>query len=136
MVKKVLIIEDEEGLAEEWEVGFKYEGYDTQIVTNMNEMVVVLDHLDFDLVILDTMLPTINTSEAFQLNQIKYGRTAGVWCAKQIKKRRPDLPIIGVTVVTDEHIIRDLIEAGVNKILNKPCTFQDILETVKLLYND
>ena len=133
--KKILIVEDEEGLAEEWQTGFRHEGCDTHIVTSVDEVRAVLDKLDFDLVILDVLLPTMDEPAHF-VRQIRYGRTAGIWCAKEMKGRRPDLPIIVVTVVTDEKIISKLKNMGVDHVLSKPCTVEDLLRCAGMLHDE
>lgn len=133
MAKKILIIEDEKALAEEWERGLKYEGYDAQIATNLPEVLNILDRLDFDLVLLDVMLPSLDVSEVINLNSIRHGRTAGVWVARMIKERKPSLPIVAITVVTDPAITGDLRDAGVERVLNKPVSVQDVVKTITLL---
>ena len=134
MPKKILIIEDEKPLAEEWKLSFGAEGYSVEIWSKVLEVLNGLEHLEYDLVLLDIMLPTIDAvGSPINLEEIEYGRTAGVWLCKLIKKKKPSLPIVVVSVVRDRNILENIRSAGADLILNKPIAVDEIIESIKLL---
>lgn len=134
MSKRILIIEDEAPLAEEWERGLTPEGYEIYTINHLSEIPHILSKLDdFDLVLLDVMLPSIDVSDVVDLESIGYGRSAGVWVAKSIKEKKPSLPIVVVTIVEDPGIIQNLRDAGVRRVLNKPFSNEELVAVVKLL---
>lgn len=136
MAKKILIIEDEEPLAEEWALSLENEGYETKIAPTLKEILDILDKLDFDLILLDVMLPSFDVEEILDLESIQYGRTAGVWITKKIKEKKQNLPIIAVTVVTDIKILDELKNAGVRRILNKPFSNEDLVKMVNSILKE
>ena len=132
MGKRILIIEDELPLAEEWALALVASGYETKIVTKISEALSIIDQLEFDLVLLDVMLPTIEPTKGISVINIAHGRVAGVYIAQKIKKKKPSLPIIAVTVVSDKHILEQLKQAGVARILRKSrASIKDIQAAIK-----
>ncbi|MDY7031359.1 MAG: response regulator [Thermodesulfobacteriota bacterium] len=131
MGQKILIIEDEKALAEEWAKGLQYAGYETKIVTTLNEVMNILNQLDFDLVLLDIMLPSYDVSDRIKQNSIKWGRIAGLWIAKQIKEREPSMPIFVVSLVTDQKILDELKQVGVVKVVSKPISVKELIDIVE-----
>lgn len=137
MTKRILIIEDEKPLAEEWQRTLQAKGYDVKIWSEVSEVLSGLDQLDFDLVILDVILPTFDLKDqSITPETLDYGRTAGVWLCKRLKEVKPDIPIIACTVVRDPDILEQIREAGINLILRKPIETGDIVTYVRRFLED
>ena len=134
MSKKILIIEDERSLAEEWAEYFTYEGYSVHIWWRIKDVLDGIDQLECDLVILDVMLPIIDALDyPINLEEIEYGRAAGVMICNIIKEKHPSLPILIVTVVRDPDIIEKLRKSGANMIITKPIENAELIKHVQYL---
>lgn len=60
MAKRILIVEDDEFLAEIYNKQFLQEGYESQVATDGEMALKVLENPNFDLILLDIMLPKMD----------------------------------------------------------------------------
>jgi len=81
----------------------------------------------FDAVLLDIMMPPAEDMDAEQLD---YGRETGVEVARRMRRLRPDVPIVALTVVRDPEIQAKMWEAGIIEIINKPADPEQIAEVL------
>lgn len=72
---------------------------------------------DFDLIIMDLMMPFMDGSEAIKI----------------IHMSEPDLPIIVVTGTEEEDMKTDALKCGANLIIQKPLELQELAAEVKRL---
>ncbi len=103
---RILIVEDEPAMVEGLRDNFEYEGYD---VISAGDGVAGLDRAladDPDLVVLDVMMP----------------RLSGLDVCKQLKAKRPSLPIIMLTVG---------LELGADDYVTKPFSIRELMARVK-----
>lgn len=81
---EILLVEDEESLAVGLEFNLKEEGYKVTLAGDGRRALELYENKNFDLIILDIMLPYINGFEV----------------AKEVRERNPQLPILMLTART------------------------------------
>ncbi|QZY56399.1 response regulator transcription factor [Crassaminicella profunda] len=111
---RILIIEDEEKIARFVELELKYEEYEVAIKHDGREGLKEIEERDYDLVILDIMLPGINGMEV---------------CRRV--RRFSDVPIIMLTAkdqVEDKVMGLDL---GAHDYLTKPFAIEELLARIR-----
>lgn len=116
---KVLIVEDEEKLAEALKSGLKYEGFTVDILGDglRGENRILMCRGDYDVVILDLMLPGKN----------------GFEICKTVRSKGVTLPIIILTARdgTDDKILA--LNSGADDYLVKPFAFGELLARIRAL---
>jgi len=112
---KILIVEDEPGMVAGLRDNFEFEGY--QVLSAMDGVSGLERALDDspDLVILDVMMP----------------RMSGLDVCKQLKSRRPAIPIIMLTARGQEIDKVVGLELGADDYVTKPFSIRELLARVK-----
>ncbi|WP_276089079.1 response regulator transcription factor [Pedobacter sp. JY14-1] len=107
---KVLLVEDEPGLVSVIVKGLKEVGIETSVAVDGNMgLDMALGH-QFDLLILDIMLPGMN----------------GIQLCREVRKVNPEVPVIMLTALnTTENIVTGL-DAGADDYLAKPFKFPEL----------
>ena len=112
---RILIIEDEPAMVAGLRDNFEYEGYD---VISADDGVSGLERVvaeDPDLIVLDVMMP----------------RMSGLEVCKQVKVRRPSIPIIMLTARGQE-IDKVLgLELGADDYVTKPFSIRELMARIK-----
>ena len=114
----ILIVEDDEKMVNLLTTGLKEEGVVSQSVNNGQEALDIITSHDFDLVVLDLMLP---------------GELDGFAVCREIRKRKIDIPII---MVTARESIEDRVkglDAGADDYLPKPFSLAEFMARVRAL---
>jgi DNA-binding response OmpR family regulator len=112
---KILLVEDEESLAIGLEFNLTQDGYTVEWAKDGKQAVEKFNSREFDLIILDIMLPFISGFEV----------------AEMIRKHSPQMPILILTARTGiEDRIKGL-ELGADDYLAKPFHLQELLLRVK-----
>ncbi len=114
MKKRILIIEDEQGIAETIIYALSTEGFDTIHVITGNSALEEVNNSYFDLLILDIGLPDIN----------------GFDLLKEIRKNH-DIPIIILTARSDEIDKIIGLELGADDYVVKPFSPRELTARVK-----
>jgi len=114
---RVLIVDDEELLVDIGHRSLKHFGYR---VTPLTDPVCALqmfqeDPLRFDLVITDLSMPKMD----------------GMLLVEELRRIRPDIPIILVSGYSDPKINRKAEQIGIDAVLSKPLFGSDLAETVQ-----
>ena len=112
---RILIIEDEPAMVAGLRDNFEYEGYD---VISADDGVSGLERVfadDPDLVVLDVMMP----------------RMSGLEVCKQLKARRPSVPIIMLTARGQEIDKVVGLELGADDYVTKPFSIRELMARVK-----
>src|SRR2546422_7011974 len=112
---RILIVEDEPAMVEGLRDNFEYEGYD---VISAGDGVAGLDRAladDPDLVVLDVMMP----------------RLSGLDVCKQLKAKRPSLPIIMLTARGQEIDKVVGLELGADDYVTKPFSIRELMARVQ-----
>lgn len=113
---KILVIEDEKGIADFIRQGLEEEGYTITVADNGTEGLALTLSDDYDLLLVDWMLP---------------GMT-GIELCRKIRIEKQSLPIIFLTA---KDTLQDTItglEAGANDYIKKPFHFEELLVRVKV----
>jgi CheY-like chemotaxis protein len=116
-VARILLLEDEEILVENIPLLLKERGLEVVGITSIDRALELLGREDFDMVLLDIMMPPTEDMDA---EKVDYGRETGVEVARRMKAVKPDVPIIAFTVLTDPQIQAEMREAGIIEVINKP----------------
>jgi DNA-binding response OmpR family regulator len=112
---KILLVEDEENLALGLEYNLIEEGYDVSLAKDGREALKLFDENEFDLIVLDIMLPYFN----------------GFEIAKHIREKHPQMPILMLTARTQiEDKVKGL-ELGADDYLTKPFHLKELLLRIK-----
>src|SRR2546426_3685172 len=112
---RILIVEDEPAMVAGLRDNFEYEGYD---VISAADGIAGLDRAlgdDPDLVVMDVMMP----------------RMSGLDVCKQLKTRRPSLPIIMLTARGQEIDKVVGLELGADDYVTKPFSIRELMARVK-----
>jgi len=111
----ILLVEDEENLAHGLEYNLSEEGYKVTLAKDGREAIKLFDDNEFDLIVLDIMLPYYN----------------GFEIAKHIRDKHPQMPILMLTARTQiEDRVRGL-ELGADDYLTKPFHLKELLLRIK-----
>jgi len=115
--RKILIVEDEQKIADTLKFGLSEHGYEVDVAYDGNIGKRIFDSHPFDLVILDLNLPGIN----------------GYDLCKSIRFQNPNIPII---MLTSMSTLNDKIEgydAGTDDYIVKPFEFKELLLKIRVL---
>jgi DNA-binding response OmpR family regulator len=111
----ILLVEDEESLAIGLEYNLTEEGYSVIIASDGEEAVKQINSKQFDLVILDIMLPFLDGFEV----------------AKRIRKKFPQMPILMLTARTAAKDRIKGLELGADDYLTKPFHLKELLLRIR-----
>ncbi len=115
MSARILVIEDEPTVIEFLRTGLSYEGYDVVVTESGREGLARALNEDFDLVILDLMLPDMD----------------GFDVCRKLRAFGKDVPIIMLTARTDiQDRVRGL-DLGADDYITKPFSFDELLARIR-----
>jgi DNA-binding response OmpR family regulator len=115
--KRVLIVEDEEGILEGLEHNFKYEGYDVLTAKDGSEGLKLALKQKPDVVVLDIMLP----------------QKDGFTVLKELRQRHRDMPVLVLTARNFEADVLKGFDLGADDYLTKPFGVKELLARVRRL---
>lgn len=124
---RVLYLEDEADLVEVVQILLGQRGLEVIGTTSIPEALTWLAQQPFDIILLDVMM---SPSEDMDREVVEYGRETGVEVARQMKAVRPEIPIVALTVTTDNDIRDRLRAAGVVHIADKPIEPEPLADTL------
>ena len=114
-LNKILLVEDDPHLAKGLRFNLEREGYEVSLVDNGVSALDLLREEDFDLLILDLMLPTMG----------------GLDVARQIRETNMRFPILMLTAKSTKKDKEIGFEAGADDYLTKPFHLPELLLRVK-----
>lgn len=115
LAERILIVEDEKSIARVLELELTYEGYETGVAHTGAEGLIQFRENDWNLVLLDLMLPEIN----------------GLDVLKRIRSANPELPVILLTAKSD---VKDKVaglDLGANDYVTKPFEIEELLARIR-----
>ena len=112
---RILLVEDEENLANGLEYNLTAEGYAVALARDGKEAIKFFDESEFDLVVLDIMLPYFN----------------GFEIAKHIRDKHPQMPILMLTARTGVEDKVKGLELGADDYLTKPFHLKELLLRIR-----
>lgn len=113
----ILLVEDEAKVASFIKQGLQEQGYRVELAVNGQEGMSLFFNGDFDIAILDVVIPFIS----------------GVELCRAIKTNKPQLPVLMLTALgTTEDKVQGF-EAGADDYLVKPFEFRELLLRIKAL---
>lgn len=117
MKEKILVVDDEKDILELIEFNLSKNGYRVRTVTSGEEALDLIKENDYDLIILDLMLPGVD----------------GFDICKIIKsdKHKANIPIVMVTAKADEADKVAGLEIGADHYVTKPFSPRELLAIVK-----
>ena len=116
-MKKVLLLDNDEGVLDVMQEALNYEGFQVKAIEDTDNIFQVIDGFDPDLVILDYILSGINGGEI--CHQIK------------ANPKTTDLPVIIMSAYP--RVIRSLGYYGCDDFIPKPFDLEDIVGRIKSL---
>lgn len=116
-MKKIILIEDESSVVSFIKKGLQELDYEISVALDGGTGIKMVDSNDFDMIILDIMLPDIN----------------GLEVCKEIRKKNKTVPILFLTALdSSENIVMGL-ESGGDDYLVKPFKFIELVARIKSL---
>ena len=119
MAKKILLADDSPVIQTLSKKIFQGQGYDFKGVKSGSKVMGEVENNDYDVVILDIILPEIN----------------GMELAKQIRqhkdKKKASVPIIAISGNYKNYSKSDFDEVGINEYLIKPLDYDALVSAVK-----
>ena len=113
-MQKILIVEDEEKMARFVELELKHEGYETEKAADGRVGLEMAESGNYDLIILDIMLPTLN----------------GIEVLRRLRKTS-DVPVI---LLTARDAVMDKVsglDMGANDYMTKPFAIEELLARIR-----
>ena len=117
MIRKILIIEDEANIADFIKMELEYEGYKAEVANDGKEGLIKSLENDYNLIILDLMLPTLNGLEV---------------CRRL--KREKNTPVI---MLSAKDSIMDKVsglQIGADDYIAKPFAIEELLARIQVVF--
>jgi two-component system response regulator ArlR len=117
---KILVVEDEKGIADFLKQGLEEENYEVFVTTDGEKGLESALKDKPDLILLDWMLP----------------RLSGLEVCKAIRKKDAKTPIIFLTAKDTVQETIEGLKAGANDYIKKPFSFEELLERIKIHFRN
>ncbi len=114
---KILVVEDDPVIGEFLKTGLGYENYSVTVIDRGMDALEILKEIEFDLLILDIMLPDIDGFEV----------------CKRLRSRGNTIPILMLTVKGDICDRVKGLDSGADDYLVKPFSFEELLARIRAL---
>ncbi len=116
----ILIVEDELGIVQFLKQGLQEEGYQITTADDGSKGFELIQSQQFDLILLDWMLPKIN----------------GLDLCKAIRVKDKITPIIFLTAKDTVQETIEGLKAGANDYIKKPFSFEELVERIKVHFRN
>lgn len=112
----ILIVEDEQKLSRVIQLELEYESYQTEIASNGKEALRLINEQEWDLVLLDIMLPELS----------------GLEVLRRVRRSNNDTPIILLTARDLVHDKVSGLDLGANDYVTKPFEIEELLARIRV----
>jgi DNA-binding response OmpR family regulator len=113
---RVLVVDDEPSVAKTVKFVLEADGFETDAVFNGGDCLKKIMEEDYDLVLLDVMMPKMNGWQVFE----------------EIKNKKPEQKIAFLTVMEYSSTVRDKLEKdGLSACIRKPFENEELVNHVK-----
>ena len=116
-MKKILMVEDEENISDFVKMELEYEGYDVTVESDGREGINKALENDYDLIILDIMLPNMN----------------GFEICRRLKKEK-DTPVIMLSAKDSVMDKVNGLQIGADDYLAKPFAIEELLARIEVVF--
>ena len=116
----ILIVEDEPGIVQFLQQGLEEEGYQVTSVSDGLQGFEISQKENFDLILLDWMLP----------------KMTGLELCKEIRSKNNNTPIIFLTAKDTIQETIEGLKAGANDYIKKPFSFDELVERIKIHFRN
>lgn len=113
--KKILVVDDEEGLREVLKDDLEFSGYTVYTASSGNEALEIIKTTPVDLVLSDICMADGD----------------GVFLLKEIKKIYPGIPIVALITGFSNHTESEVLAFGAEALFNKPYDFDLLLSSIQ-----
>lgn len=114
-MEKILIAEDESKICRIIDLQLKHVGYETKTVSNGKDAVEAMATTEYDLVLMDIMMPIMD----------------GVTACKLIKTQYPQTKVIMLTAKDDITDVITGLDSGADDYVTKPFIFEELLARIR-----
>jgi DNA-binding response OmpR family regulator len=114
---KILVVEDEKGMAQLLRRGLEEESHVVSLADDGNAALSLAQNAEFDLVLLDVMLPGMN----------------GLQIARRLRETRADVPILMLTARDSISDVVKGLDSGADDYVTKPFSFAVLLARIRAL---
>ncbi|MBO8151285.1 MAG: response regulator [Candidatus Neomarinimicrobiota bacterium] len=111
---KVLIVDDEKNVCEFLVEFLKFKGFEADVANTGEEAIKKIREEKYDLVLLDLVMPGIN----------------GIDVLKFLNDNKINIPVIMVSGVRDEKVIKNTIELGAKDYIPKPIDLEKLENSI------
>ena len=115
---KILLVEDDKGIASAVKKGLLENSYSVDVAFNGEEGLRLALHKQYDLILLDVMLPKMDGREVLN----------------RIRKLDVQVPVIFLTVKDSESDIVQGLNLGADDYLGKPFSFNELLARMRAIF--
>ncbi|RDW15067.1 response regulator transcription factor [Oceanobacillus chungangensis] len=113
---KILIVEDERKISRVLEIELDYENYETEVADNGNDAVRLIGEKEWDLVLLDIMIPELS----------------GLEVLRRVRRTDEHTPVILLTARDEIHDKVSGLDLGANDYITKPFQIEELLARVRV----
>jgi two-component system copper resistance phosphate regulon response regulator CusR len=114
---RILIVEDEQKIADTLKMGLSENGYSVEVAYDGNIGWKIFQSQPFDVAVLDINLPGMN----------------GYELCKGIRSRNPNIPVVMLTALSSLNDKIDGYDAGADDYIIKPFEFRELLMKIRVL---
>ncbi len=113
-VKKILIVDDQQGIRLLLNEIFRMEGYDTYLAASGSEALHLFEEHEIDGVLLDMKIPGMN----------------GLEILKEIKQKKENVYVFMMTAYGEQDIIKEALALGAMGYFTKPFNIFEVLQEI------
>lgn len=119
-MKRILIVDDQQGIRLLLKEVFEREGYETLIAGSGNEALAITEHVCPHIVLMDMKMPGMD----------------GVELLKRLKKRNKAFKVIMMTAYGEMGVVEESMSWGVMRYFTKPFDVFELRDAVRELLED